>query len=31
MSDLALRLLIVAVGAFVLPWVTLRLLREVVR
>ena len=27
MSDLALRLLIVTVGAFVLPWVTLRILR----
>lgn len=31
MSDIALRLLIVAAGAFVLPWVTLRLLREVSR
>ena len=31
MSDIALRLLIVTVGAFVLPWVTLRLLREVQR
>ena len=29
MSDLALRLLIVAVGAFVLPWVTIRLLGDV--
>ena len=29
MSDLALRLLIVAAGAFVLPWVTLRLLGTV--
>lgn len=29
MSDLALRLLIVGVGAFVLPWVTLRLLGTV--
>jgi hypothetical protein len=28
MSDLALRLLIVAVGAFALPWVTFCLLRE---
>lgn len=27
-SDLALRLLIVATGAAVLPWVTFRLLRE---
>lgn len=31
MSDLALRLLIVGVGAFVLPWVTLRLLGTVQR
>ncbi len=31
MSDIALRLLIVTVGAFVLPWVTLRLLGEVQR
>jgi hypothetical protein len=31
MSDLALRLLIVSVGAFVLPWVTFRLMREVGR
>jgi len=30
-TGIALRLLIVAVGAFVLPWVTLRLLREVGR
>jgi hypothetical protein len=29
MGDLAIRLLIVAVGAFVLPFVTLRLLRAV--
>ena len=29
MSDLALRLLIVGIGAFVLPWVTLRLLGTV--
>jgi len=27
-TDIAMRLLIVAVGAFVLPWVTLRLLRS---
>jgi hypothetical protein len=26
-SDVAIRLLIVAVGAFVLPWVTFRMLR----
>ena len=31
MTDLALRLLIVAAGAFVLPWVTFRLMREVDR
>lgn len=28
MTDIAIRLLIVAVGAFVLPWVTFRMLRE---
>lgn len=28
-TDIALRLLIVAAGSFALPWVTFRLLREV--
>lgn len=28
MTDIALRLLIVSVGAFVLPWVTFRMLGE---
>ena len=27
MADIAIRLLIVAAGAFVLPWVTFRLMR----
>ncbi len=31
MSDILLRVLIVTVGAFVLPWVTLRLVGEVQR
>lgn len=31
MSDIPLRLLIVAVGAAVLPWVTFRLLKEMTR